>query len=156
MFVLLLECVITHEICHGVLPLLELSVVSLISLTSSCFQAICKNFQDQSQKKKLALREFLDVKILELETLAYKDSEDEYFTLIVELPGLHGFIKELKQIANSMHTGFANLSLTYSAKLCSIEKAMAFHQVYISNQGACDCLKSNYHKKSTNVGGNIW
>ena len=42
-----------------------------------------------------------------------------------------------------MHTGFANLSLTYSAKLCSIEKAMAFHQVYISNQGACDCLKSN-------------
>ena len=36
-----------------------------------------------------------------------------------------------------MHTGFANLSLTYSAKLCSIEKAMAFHQ------GACDCLKSN-------------
>ena len=92
--------------------MLELSIASLISLTSSCFQAICENFQDQSQKKKLALRESLDVKVLELETLAYKDklSEDEYFPLTVELPGLHKFIKELKQIANSMHTGFANLS----------------------------------------------
>ena len=71
-----------------------------------------KTFKTNRKKKKLALRESLDVKVLELETLAYKDklSEDEYFPLTVELPGLHKFIKELKQIANSMHTGFANLS----------------------------------------------
>lgn len=143
-FVFSVECVITSELWQGVLPLTELLIAAVFNLITATCQTFCYHIQAQSKRKTfLTLKEFLDAKILELELLANNQSKEAYFTLRIELPGLYVFLRELQQITDTLHSGFANLLCTiYSAKLCSIENAMNFHQC-IYNQASCDCPESN-------------
>lgn len=92
------------------------------------------------------MRTFLDDKILQLETIASKDqpTNEEYLTLQIELPGLHVFTRELKDLANDLHPGLGNLlSILYSSKLVSIEIAMSHHISELFPARACNCSKSN-------------
>jgi len=106
---------------YGIIPLFECFMAAVLPVMLVSFQSFYTCFTLQTQGKKLqSLRTFLDDKILQLETVASKDkpTTEEYLTLQIELPGLHVFTRELKDLANYLHPGLGNLfSVLNSSKL---------------------------------------
>ena len=94
---------------YGIIPLFECFMAAVLPVMLVSFQSFYTCFTLQTQGKKLqSLRTFLDDKILQLETVASKDkpTTEEYLTLQIELPGLHVFTRELKDLANYLHPGW--------------------------------------------------
>ena len=118
-----------------------------VSVILVSFQSPYKWFKKQTQGQQLqSLRTFLDDKIFQLETIAYKDqpTKEGCLTFQIELPGLHVFARELKELANELHPGLGNhSSILYNTKLISIQNAMSD---YISKHFptcTCGCPKSD-------------
>ena len=129
---------------YGIIPLFECFMAAVLPVMLASFQSFHKCFTVWTQGKELqSLRTLLDDKILQLETLASKDKQttEEYLTLQIELPGLHVFTRELKDLANYLHPGLGNLlSIAYSSKLASIETAMNHHTSDLLPACTCNCL----------------
>lgn len=148
--VLSVESLVMYEtppLVFGILPWFECVLAAVIPVILVSFQSSYKWFKKQTQGKQLqSLRTFLDDKIFQLETIAYKDqpTKEECLTCQIELPGLHVFARELKELANELHPGLGNVSsILYKTKLISIQNAMSD---YISKHFptcTCDCPKSD-------------
>lgn len=137
----------TPPLFYGILPWFECVLAAVIPVILVSFQSPYKWFKKQTQGQQLqSLRTFLDDKIFQLETIAYKDqpTKEECLTFQIELPGLHVFARELKELANELHPGLGNhSSILYNTKLISIQNAMSD---YISKHFptcTCDCPKSD-------------
>jgi len=93
----------TPRLFYGIIPLFECFMAAVLPIMLVSFLSFYKCFTLRTQGKELqSLRTFLDDEILQLETLASKNKQttEEYLTLQIELPGLHVFTRELKDLAN--------------------------------------------------------